>query len=144
MNNNGLSESILDYRRFYTRLLYENYGLNYRINLPDYIPMNSYGLSESILDYSRFCTRLLFENYKLNDKPKNPIKHKIQQENKLKISCAICYEEYKPNDLIYVLECGHNFCCGCLDRWIKFENIEKSKKSNNIYGICEKYYNQSI
>lgn len=71
------------------------------------------------------------------NKPKNPTKYKIFQDNKLKFSCTICYEEYKQNDSIYVLECGHHFCCGCLDEWIKSKNIYKP---NCFCGMCNFNY----
>lgn len=56
------------------------------------------------------------------NKPNNLIKYKILREIKSKCSCSICYEEYKQNDSLYVLECGHDFCCKCLDEWIKSKN----------------------
>ena len=86
-----------------------------------------------------FVIREIFHNNKLNS---NPIKHKIIQENKFGFECSICYEEYKPNDQIYILKCGHDFCCKCIDNLIQ-------TKSEIIWCYCavctsQYYFNYSL
>lgn len=77
-------------------------------------------------------------NKKYN-KPNNLIKYKILREIKSKCSCSICYEEYKPNDSLYVLECGHDFCCKCLDEWIKSKNPYITNFDLFYYGRSNTY-----
>mmetsp|Transcript_23490 Transcript_23490/g.48907 ORF Transcript_23490/g.48907 Transcript_23490/m.48907 type:complete len:111 (+) Transcript_23490:24-356(+) len=34
-------------------------------------------------------------------------------------SCVICMEDFKTGDKVKMLKCGHRFCVGCIDKWLK-------------------------
>jgi hypothetical protein len=66
----------------------------------------------------------------------NPTQHTVHRKNKLDLTCPVCFDKYKPDDKIYVLSCGHHFCVGCLDNWVKIE-YKKEKSSCNC-SHCNK------
>lgn len=67
----------------------------------------------------------------------NPVKHKILQKNIFGFSCSICYDKYKPDDQIYILKCGHDFCCECIDEWITTSKNNFSSHLKNIYSLYD-------
>lgn len=38
-------------------------------------------------------------------------------------SCAICMQDYKENDELRILPCGHEFHCECVDKWLPMKKI---------------------
>lgn len=73
--------------------------------------------------------------YFLKLKPPNKIKT-IQTSNEMiiKNECSICYEKYKINEKIYLLECNHFFHKKCLKMAMKIGNL-------NSCPLCRKNIN---
>jgi hypothetical protein len=110
------------------------------ITSPEQVP--TYGLKEIgndlvIENHEEFINTIFNKHTYFDNNFTNPTKYKILQENKFNFECLICYEKYKLDDMIYVLECGHNFCCRCLDDWIKSKNVYKP---NFFCGGCNLNY----
>lgn len=38
-------------------------------------------------------------------------------------SCAICLSEYEENDMIGIIECGHQFHAACIKGWLVCKNV---------------------
>ena len=38
-------------------------------------------------------------------------------------SCAICMQDYKVDDELRILPCGHEFHCECVDKWLPMKKI---------------------
>lgn len=41
------------------------------------------------------------------------------------LSCSLCYESFKPNDVL-TLECGHTMCREYVYRWFRFSSLSLS------------------
>lgn len=37
------------------------------------------------------------------------------------LNCPICFENYRPGDLLKEMSCCHNFHDGCIDQWLANE-----------------------
>ena len=46
-----------------------------------------------------------------------------EEENEDGPSCAICMQQYKVNDELRILPCGHEFHCECVDKWLPMKKI---------------------
>ena len=86
------------------------------------------------MDYQRQQLEQLNQNNRTNNMPNLPnytiIQNKIikikeytfnnelESENSEE-SCSICLENYKKNDTINILKCGHKYHEKCIDEWIE-------------------------
>lgn len=82
--------------------------------------------------------------------------YKIETTNIFDLDCSICFEQYKINNSIKILNCGHHFCTSCIDKWIEhnyYSNYYNNKSSscpccrqkilnNNIFnsGLTKLYF----
>ncbi|XP_074568226.1 uncharacterized protein LOC141824793 [Curcuma longa] len=53
----------------------------------------------------------------------NRVYHSSQQMEDDEEKCAICLEEYKDNDNLGRLECGHDFHVCCISKWLRMKNV---------------------
>ena len=49
-------------------------------------------------------------------------KYKVVMNNDINLDCSICFEQYKINDSLKILNCGHHFCSSCIDKWNNHTN----------------------
>jgi hypothetical protein len=123
-----------EFYRYYN----QQYDHNYNFSIQDMI-------SSRILCHSINC---------INCKEKKNIKYgKIKkymvQNNCLDLSCSICLEEYKTDNFLKVLDCGHHYCFDCLYEWYINQNkftcpCCRYPIKNNIYfgtGLTKIYFN---
>ena len=48
--------------------------------------------------------------------------YKLNEDLEESDKCSICLENYKKNDIINVLKCGHKYHKNCIDDWINDNN----------------------
>ncbi len=146
-NNVPLNDSVIvrDYRSLYPNL-------------------NDYYLDDYYLDDDDFYEDIPIiyneyqHNYSENIIPQtnqNPISHIIQTNqksisksvsksdskfNNLHLECAICYNTYSKGNSIYMLACGHDFCCECLDSWVGTQ--AQSHSQTHYQNISQINYNE--
>ena len=58
------------------------------------------------------------ENNKIKDKIKNISQIYYKKDEFENSSCYICYDEFKDNELLNQLKCGHIFHQECLSQWL--------------------------
>ena len=58
------------------------------------------------------------ENNKIKDKIKNISQIYYKKDEFENSSCYICYDEFKDNELLKQLKCGHIFHQECLSQWL--------------------------
>jgi len=68
------------------------------------------------------------EQATINIDPKKycEIDNKLHSQNE----CPICLEEFKSDDVVYKLECNHNYHKSCLDTWFVRKNSCPMCKKN--------------
>ena len=54
------------------------------------------------------------------------------ETEQLKGECHICIEDFKENDELYKLKCGHIFHTKCITEWINIESICPTCRSTSI------------
>ena len=72
-----------------------------------------------------------------NDCIYNVKKYNIVVNNNIDLNCSICFEEYKINDSIKILNCGHHYCSTCIDNWYPNNSCPYCRQiisDNNIFN----------
>lgn len=78
-----------------------------------------------IINNENFTTN---EQSTINIEPKkySEIDNNLHSQNE----CPICLEEFKSDDVVYKLECNHNYHKSCLDTWFVRQNSCPMCKKN--------------
>jgi hypothetical protein len=54
----------------------------------------------------------------LNRQKQSPAGHNSSSSSSGGEPCAICFEDFAPDDDVKQLPCAHFYHCGCIDEWL--------------------------